>query len=288
MQDTPERATNHGPESLPIAEEVRNYYAQSKEGTRLTKTAEGRIEFLRTQELLQRFLPPPPAVVLDVGGGPGVYACWLASLSYAVHLIDPIDLHIERAKEASARQPDHPLASCEVGDARHLAQDDASADAILLLGPLYHLTERDERAVALAEAHRVLRPGGVIVAAGISKFMSALDGLRGGFVDDPSYREIMERDLADGQHRNPHPEKPEYFTTAVLHHPNDLRREMASAGFNRLETFAVEGPAWLLGDLPSYLDHSERTAILVDVLRALEAETSLIGASKHFLTVGVK
>jgi ubiquinone/menaquinone biosynthesis C-methylase UbiE len=288
MHDSPEHAFYDGPDMLPIPEEVRYYYAQGKESTRLTKTPEGQVEYLRTKELLQRYLPPPPAVILDVGGGPGIYACWLASHGYAVHLVDPIELHVKRAQEASARQRAHPLASCELGDARHLTAESATVDAILLLGPLYHITERDERAFALSEAYRVLRPGGVIVAAGISKFMSALDGLSKGFVDDPAYREMMERDLIDGQHRNPFPEKTEYFTTSILHQPNELRREMASAGFTRLESLAVEGPAWLLDDLESYLDYSDRTAILMKVLRSLETEASLMGASKHFLTIGVK
>jgi hypothetical protein len=59
-----------------------------------------------------------------------------------VHLLDPVPKHVEQARTASARQPEYPLASAEVGDARRLPHADASADAVLLLGPLYHLVER--------------------------------------------------------------------------------------------------------------------------------------------------
>src|SRR5215211_5517048 len=104
-----------------------------------------RLEFLRTRELLQRQLPSPPAVVLDVGGGTGVHASWLAGRGYHVHLVDIVPQHVRAAAE-------HGLVTAEVGDARRLTQSDASVDAVLLLGPLYHLVARAERIAALAEA----------------------------------------------------------------------------------------------------------------------------------------
>ena len=103
------------------------------------------------------------ATVLDVGGGPGGHACWLAARGYRVHLIDVTPLHVELARQASARQPGAPLAGAEVGDARALPWPDGAADAVVLFGPLYHLTERADRLKALREAHRVLRPGGELI-----------------------------------------------------------------------------------------------------------------------------
>lgn len=134
-----------------------------------------RIEFARTKELLQRFLPPPPAVVLDLGGGPGAYATWLADLGYRVHLVDSVPLHVDQAAETAERTR-HPF-TVEVGDARRLQQEDSSFDAALLLGPLYHLTERADRVQALAEAGRVVRSGGVVAASAISRFASLFDGV---------------------------------------------------------------------------------------------------------------
>ena len=147
-----------------IPREARAYYDKGREAERLFG-GHGVIELARTQEIILRHLSPPPGTVLDVGGGSGVYACWLASLGYRVHLIDAMPLHVEQAEAASARQPEAPLASCRLGDARRLDEPDASAEAVLLLRPLYHLTERAERIQALQEAVRVLRPGGLLVAA---------------------------------------------------------------------------------------------------------------------------
>jgi SAM-dependent methyltransferase len=144
-----------------------------------------RIEFARTKELLERHLPAAPARVLDVGGGPGAYAGWLAASGYTVHLIDPVPLHVEQAASLAAESESG--FTTALGDARGLEEPDASYDAVLLLGPLYHLTNRDERVRALAEARRVARPGGVVAAAAISRFASLLDGLRSGHLGSPIF-----------------------------------------------------------------------------------------------------
>ena len=140
-----------------IPDDVLRYYSKGQEQNRLL--SRHALERERTQELLTRYLPPAPAMVLDVGGAAGVYALWLAKLGYAVHVIDPVPLHIAQAKAASSDQPEHPLASAALGDACRLDWPDASADAVLMLGPLYHLTERADRLQALREGYRVLKPG---------------------------------------------------------------------------------------------------------------------------------
>ena len=146
------------------AEEVAAYYARGLERDRMA-AGPGALEFVRTQAVLEQYLPPPPAVVADVGGGPGRYAVWLAERGYRVHLVDPVQLHIEQARVAARGRPGAALASAEVGDARALRLQDASADVVLLMGPLYHLPERADRLQALAEARRVCRAGGVIIAS---------------------------------------------------------------------------------------------------------------------------
>jgi SAM-dependent methyltransferase len=269
-----------------LAPEVLAHYSDGREAGRLFAGA-GPLELERTRELLGRFLPPPPAVVLDVGGGTGVYACWLAAEGYETHLVDAVPLHVERAADASRRQPASPLASAVVGDARRLGRDDESADAVLLLGPLYHLVERRDRVAALGEARRVLRAGGVVAAAGISRFASALDGLARRLVDDPAFARIVERDLADGQHRNP-VGHPDYFTTAYFHRPEELAAELDEAGLGHRGTFAVEGPAWLLPGLEERWRDAGHRARMLAAIRALESEPSLLGASAHLLAVGVR
>ena len=68
-------------------------------------------------ELLDRLLPPPPAQLLDVGGGPGTYAAPLAGRGYRVQLVDPVRLHVEQARQAAASDPAAAFTAV-VGDAR--------------------------------------------------------------------------------------------------------------------------------------------------------------------------
>src|SRR5665647_1203516 len=106
-----------------------------------------------------------------------------------------LELHVQQAQQADDAQPEHRF-TAQVADARSIPEPDASADAVVLLGPLYHLTEQTERAAALLEALRVLKPGGVVAAIGISRFTALLDGLWRGWLGDPLFRAIAERDLS--------------------------------------------------------------------------------------------
>jgi SAM-dependent methyltransferase len=261
--------------------EIAAHYAEVAERDRLGPLS---LERVRTWELLLRHLPPAPAVVLDVGGAAGVYALPLAVRGYQVHLVDPVAVHVEQARRASGRQPATPLAGATVGDARHLDRPGASADAVLLLGPLYHLTDRADRVRALAEARRVLRPDGVLAAAAISRFASTCDGLLRGYLDEPGFEAIVEGDLRDGQHRNP-TGRPEWFTTAYFHRPEELPGEVAEAGLRLDALLAVEGPAWMLPDIERRLADPPRRERVLAAIRRVETEPSLLGASAHLLAV---
>jgi ubiquinone/menaquinone biosynthesis C-methylase UbiE len=264
-------------------QKIAQFYSLGLERNRLAEGA-GVLELVRTQAILKRYLPPPPAVIADVGGGPGRYALWLAERGYRVHLIDPVQLHIEQAQAAFGARSGVSLESAERGDARALRLADKSADAVLLLGPLYHLSERADRLQALSEARRVCRPGGLIIAAGISRFASTIDGLQGGYLDDHAFAAIAANDLRDGRHRNT-TGNPLYFTTAYFHRPEELAEEMVAARLAHEATLAVEGPGWLLSDLAARLADHGRRSVLLGALASLEAEPSLLGASAHLLAV---
>jgi ubiquinone/menaquinone biosynthesis C-methylase UbiE len=267
-------------------EKIADHYSSGYESERLNKES-GQLERERTRELLSRFLPPAPAVILDVGGGPGGHACWLAKRGYDVHLLDITPLHVEMAIAASGQQQEAPLASVELGDARSLPWSAETADAVLLFGPLYHLTDKRDRLQALAEAHRVLKPHGVLFAVGVSKFASTIDGLRLGFLKDPQFAVIVEGDLNDGQHRNP-TDNPNYFTDTFFHHPDELRNEVKEAGFAVRELYGVEGPAWFVHDFDEWWSNPEHRDRLLKIARALETEPSLSGISAHLMVVAAK
>jgi hypothetical protein len=130
----------------------------------------------------------------------------------------------------------------------------------------------------------VLRPGGVLAAAAISRFASTLDGLFRRHLDDPDFEAIVEGDLRDGQHRNP-TGRPEWFTTAYFHLPGELPREVAEAGLRLQALVAVEGPAWMLPDIEQRLADPTRRERVLRAIRRVETEPSLLGASSHLLAV---
>jgi SAM-dependent methyltransferase len=264
-------------------DEILAYYALGLEQGRLDADYFP-LERARTQELVLRHLAPAPGVVLDVGGAAGAYAFWLAEAGYLVHLVDPVPLHVEQALTTSEARTGGRLASARIADARSLPFADRSADAVLMLGPLYHLTARADRLRALGEARRVLRAGGFVFAAAISRFASFVDGLRGALFDDPAFAGVVERDLADGQHRNDTKE-PRYFTTAFFHHPAELAEEVAGAGLTLVDLFAVEGSAATMPDFTRrWADPASRERLLA-FLRAVETEPTLLGVSPHLLAV---
>jgi hypothetical protein len=137
---------------------------------------------------------------------------------------------------------------------------------------------------------RVLRPGGLFAAAAISRFASTIDGLARGFLLQPGFEQIVERDVAEGQHRNPD-RVPAWFTTAYFHLPEELEREVLEAGFELRALLAVEGPFGAgaeAGALDAWLEDPERRALLLRTIARVEAEPSLLGASPHLLAVATR
>jgi len=221
---------------------------------------------------------------LDIGGGPGKYSAWLAQLGYAVLLIDVVRLHVDQALELSDSQTQTPF-SAEVGDATSIKVLDNSQDMVLLLGPLYHLLSKKERIQALSESHRVLKPGGIVIAAAITRYASLISGLVENILDDQEFKTIVEQDLKSGKHR---PKTPKYFTRAYFHHAADLAKEIKESNFKMKDLLAVEGPFWIMKDLRERWENKKTREQLLYALGKIEKEPNMIAASLHFIGVGEK
>ena len=263
--------------------DVLRYYDTFAEESRLNADA-SQLELERTKEILTRELPASPSRVIDVGGAAGVYSLWLAAKGYEVHLVDASSRLVALARERNTESAGG-IATLHVADARALPQPDGFADAVLLMGPLYHLQDAGDRLAALKEAARVLVPGGVVAVAGISRFASALDGLARARGKDPAFVAIRDRDLRDGRHSN-ESRHPEYFTTAYFHHPVELAEEVQHASFQDVRVFGVEGPGWIIGDFASRWADPILRDDMMAVARAVESEPSIVGASAHLLAIG--
>ncbi|GAA2302497.1 hypothetical protein GCM10009853_068930 [Glycomyces scopariae] len=255
--------------------EIESYYRRGEERERLTRNARGRLEFARMQDLLRRLLPGEGLDVLDVGGATGVHAKWLAEDGHRVTLVDPV---ADQVAVAAAL----PGVTAVVGDARELPCADAGFDAVLLMGPLYHLTAREHRVQAIREARRCARPGGVVAAATINRTAGWCDHLlyRAGGRDKGIGPEASLRVVREGVLRY---FDQEIFTTAYLAHPGEVASEFADAGLEPVQ-YAVQGFPGYIPELEALIDDEDARAHLMEGLRLIEREPSLLGASNHLLT----
>ncbi len=264
-----------------VNSEIVDHYEHDIDESERISSGFGSLELVRTREIIERHLPAGSLRVLDVGGGAGVHARWLAEAGHRVELVDPMPIHVAAARLFASEGL---AVTAELGDARALTHADGTFDLVLLLGPLYHLTERADRVRAWREAFRVARPGGLVIAAAISRFASLFDGLSRGMLADPRFREIVGRDLTSGQHRNPE-RVPGWFTTAYFHRPDELEAEAVEAGGEVIELAGVEGLAGWLPQLEAQWDELEMRDVILDAARSTANEPSLRGLSAHMVLV---
>jgi 2-polyprenyl-3-methyl-5-hydroxy-6-metoxy-1,4-benzoquinol methylase len=267
-----------------VPDEIVHHYRSFDEDARI-RQGYGQLELLRTQEIVRNYLRGfrngRGLHIVDIGGATGVHASWLAEDGHRIQIFDVVPEHVETAQSRAAATP---AIEAAWGDARQLPSPDHSFDVALLFGPLYHLTARPGRLRALQEAIRVVRPGGLIFIAAISRFASLFDGLSRGFLFDAEFRHMVETDLADGQHRNPG-QHPGWFTTAYFHRPEELEGECRDAGLDVVAIHGVEGLAGWLPQLAERWETPSYREVILQAARAIEKEDSLLGLSAHYIAV---
>lgn len=261
------------------------------------RTGIGLIEFERTKEILLEKLPEPPAVIYDIGGAYGEYSWWLSSLGYEVHLFDLSETNIKMSGELAAEYPGVALKSAMVCDARSIPRPDKSADAILLMGPLYSITEYDERILAVKESCRLLKDDGILFSAALTPYSVLVSRLavyreddtkKRKELDDPAVISIIERALVDGCYINPERKIANGLGSSHLHTAKALREELSHGGFNTLSVHGVMGGAWLAPNLDELLKNEDTRKLLMKTVRMLDTHEEIIGLSGHLLAVSRK
>lgn len=251
-----------------IDERVRAYYGGLfDEDARLTtRSAQGPLEHRRTQELIAEHISG--GRVLDIGGGTGIHSISLQDRGFEVVLIDPVPEHVTAAAASGIE--------AVLGDARRLPFEDDSFDAVLILGPLYHLAARADRRQALQEARRVTRAGGFVFAAALSRFVAFGANVLGRpVVPDAGLRAIWEQGV---------PLPGDRFPAGHFHTAEELAEEVADAGLEVLDVHGVEGPAGLaLEGIP--VDRTDLTDAALALARATSAEPGIRDFSAHLLAV---
>lgn len=265
--------------SRPIVE----FYASGKEAERLTRGI-GPLEFLRTCEIIQGVLPDHPVSICDVGGAHGVYSFWLAGLGHQVHLLDLSPALMDAARNTAQREDTPELFSMQVGDARALPYVDTSIDVMLLQGPLYHLQDQEDRLQCIKEAERVLRPGGLLLAFGITHTASLMVGLHRGWFWNDDYLHMVNAEIITGAHHRPE-SWPGLFMDAFFHHPDVMKTEVESGGFLIKETLGIEGPAWMTENHDERWKNPQDQERILSIARLVQQDPIL---SPHFVCIAQK
>ncbi|MDP9313100.1 MAG: class I SAM-dependent methyltransferase [Chloroflexota bacterium] len=241
-----------------------------------------RTEFAVTLRVLAEFLLPPPATLLDVGGGPGRYAITLAQQGYHVTLVDLAQQNLTLAGE-QARMANVSLAGCVCANALDLSMfPDTTFDAVLLLGPLYHLLSASERQRAVQEALRVLNPAGILAVAFITRFAPFRTAARENPLKLVQQRAHVEQMLRTGEDTTSSDFPHVYFA-----HPLEVQPFMELLGTQMLSLVGCEGVIAGMEELVNALD-GEAWETWVDWNYRLGQDAALHGAADHLLYVGKK
>lgn len=266
-----------------INPDIDSFYSTTSEEGRL-QLGLGPLEFERNKELISRYLPKK-GIIIDIGGGPGVYSEWLAGLGHKVHLIDPVEKHIKQANKRS-KQAKKPFKAI-LGEAQKLDFPDNFADVAILHGPLYHLQKKEERVKALTEAKRILKAGGVILGFAINHSASTIAALLNGFIHAPEIFEMCKRELTTGIHTPPK-NMPGVLPSAYFHRPDELNSELEEAGLTYLNTYAVEGMIWMDKNYFESRSDVNKKARMMELMQIIEKDKALLSLSPHMMIAGRK
>jgi SAM-dependent methyltransferase len=177
--------------------------------------------------------------------------------------------------------------SYEQGTATDLSHfGDASFDAVLVMGPLYHLLELTERQRVLAEAVRVAQPGGLVAASVITRIAV----LRYVAKEEASrvleLYEPMLNVMRQGYDPTWPPPDDDHFR-AYFADPAEVEPLLRDAGLAPLGIFAVEGFVSMIDEDVNTLQGTEWEA-WVELNLKLASDPTLFSGAKHLLAFGRK
>ncbi len=266
-----------------VSREIEDFYNKASEEDRLNSGL-GMFEFERIKALISRFLSKD-SLLVDVGGGTGKYAEWLAQLGHTVYLIEPLDKHLKLAEKRAAKFK----ARFKVikGEAQALDVPSEKADVVILHGPLYHLQQEGARLKAIQEAKRVLKPGGVILGFAINYSASTIVGLMNGLIHVPSFLAMCQEELSTGMHQAP-ADLPGMMAEAYYHKPSQLKAEFEACGLEVDKLYAVEGMTWLDKTYFESMLNKQKRKNLDAISMLTENDEQLLTLSPHMMIAAYK
>ena len=274
-------------------EKIKNYYKHFDEKNRLINDNSGKLEFLMTMSILEKNLPAlgdgdaTEVSILDLGGGAGVYSFPLAKKGYKVTLADLSETLLEQAKKQKEEDKVENLIACDQVNATDLScYKDNSFDVVLLFGPLYHLTEKDEREKCVSEIQRVLKTGGKVFASFIPHLSGSI-ALVQRFYWSPDQVDIntLEECFNSGKFKNLSDKgfQEGYYPTS-----EEIEKLFLENGFDKLLVRSIRGFGYEKEDVIYKFKNKNVFTKLLDLINSTAEDKSIIEMCGHAMYVGVK
>lgn len=262
-----------------ISRNIEIFYNKASEETRLNKGM-GIFEFERIKKLIEKYLQKNSSKIIDVGGGTGKYSEWLTQKGHEVHLVEPVAKHIKIAQDRNKKLKKK--FHIHQGESRNLPFPNNYADLVILHGPLYHLQSEKDRYLAISEAKRILKNGGIILGFAINYTASTLAGLLNGLIHKETFFEMCREELTTGMHHQP-VDFPWILAEAYYHKPKQLEDEFLNHNLYYLNIYAVEGIAWLDKDYFSNMLDERKSKTLAQLIEITENDKYLLSFSPHMM-----
>lgn len=262
-----------------ISRNIELFYNKASEETRLDKGM-GVFEFERIKVLIEKYIPSSSSKIIDVGGGTGKYSEWLAKKGHQVYLVEPVVKHIKLAENRANKLKNK--YSVQLGESRKLDFPNNFADLIILHGPLYHLQKKEDRDLTISEAKRVVKKNGIILGFAINYTASTLVGLLNGLIHKKSFFKMCKEELTTGMH-NPPDDFPWLLAEAYYHKPEQLKDEFINQKLTYINTYAVEGMAWLDKEYFANMLNNKKKKLLLKLITITENDNYLLPFSPHMM-----
>lgn len=199
---------------------------------------------------------------------------------HQVYLVEPVVKHIKLAKNRANKLKNK--YSVQLGESRKLDFPNNFADLIILHGPLYHLQKKEDRDLTISEAKRVVKKNGIILGFAINYTASTLVGLLNGLIHKKSFFKMCKEELTTGMH-NPPDDFPWLLAEAYYHKPEQLKDEFINQKLTYINTYAVEGMAWLDKEYFANMLNNKKKKLLLKLITITENDNYLLPFSPHMM-----
>ncbi len=280
---------------------VKHYYSHFDEKNRLRNDNSGKLEYLMTMQILEKYLPAVDAgkevgadagagkvvSILDLGGGAGVYSFPLAKTGYQVTLADLSEDLLALAKKQKEEDGVDNLISCDYVNATDLRQyKDGQFDVVLLFGPLYHLLEKDERQKCVAEVHRVLKPHGKVFTSFIPHLSGSI-ALVSRFCWSPEQVSVesLKEAFNSGKFNNlsDHGFQEGYYPKS-----EEIEKLFAQNGFEKIILRSIRGFGYEKEDMIFKFKNKNAFKDILNLISQTAEDKSIIETCGHAMYVGEK